>query len=99
MPLIFSIPGQRSGAKTKQIVELVDIFPTLIDFAELPKLNQCQGKSLKMFIEDPENTFDYGFVPFCFFKTKNASIQKKYAYWANKTSKNISISYYKELEN
>jgi len=62
VPLIFSIPGQRSGAKTKQIVELVDIFPTLIDFAELPKLNQCQGKSLRMFIQDPENTFDYGFA-------------------------------------
>merc|ERR1719483_253387 len=54
VPLIFSIPGHRTGEKSQELVELLDVFPTLVDFAGLPPLKQNQGSSLRPQIENPD---------------------------------------------
>ena len=48
VPLIFSCPGLISeGVVSPALVELVDIAPTLLEFAGLPVPEYIQGKSLK----------------------------------------------------
>ncbi|MFH5183499.1 sulfatase [Paenibacillus sp. TAB 01] len=47
VPLIISYPGRyASGTRVKDLVELVDIAPTLLEAAGLPKYPGMQGKSL-----------------------------------------------------
>ncbi len=46
VPLIFSGPGVRSGGRCNEPVELLDIYPTLIDLCGLPKRNDLEGVSL-----------------------------------------------------
>ena len=45
VPLIISLPKQLKKTYTKP-VELMDLFPTLLDLADIPKLSQLQGDSL-----------------------------------------------------
>ncbi|MBG89451.1 MAG: hypothetical protein CMO80_21500 [Verrucomicrobiales bacterium] len=47
VPLIIRAPGAQKGTKTKGLVELLDIYPTLCDLAGLPVPKQLAGKSLK----------------------------------------------------
>ncbi len=54
VPLIVAAPGvARSGGRTKAVVELVDLFPTLTDLAGLPAVTQLDGISLKPQLADP----------------------------------------------
>lgn len=53
-PLIIVKPGMKeSGAKTKAIVETIDIFPTLCDLAGIEKPNFVHGQSLAPILADP----------------------------------------------
>ena len=46
-PLIISMPNQATkGKKTNAIVEVLDLYPTLVELAELPIPDYLQGKSL-----------------------------------------------------
>lgn len=55
IPLIIRIPGQKTaGEDTDAIVESVDIYPTLADLSGLPVPENMAGKSLKLFIENPD---------------------------------------------
>lgn len=52
--LLLSVPGmQHAGAKTKSIVEFVDIYPTLVEFAGLPLPSHLEGMSFKPVVENP----------------------------------------------
>ena len=54
-PLIVSVPGQKIiGAKCDSIVELVDVFPTLADVANLKMLQELEGLSFKPLLESPQ---------------------------------------------
>merc|ERR1712038_1653561 len=67
VPFMIRIPGVTDeGMKTSKIVELMDIFPTLVEAAGFPSLDKCpesshdvqlctQGKSLIPLFEDPMN--------------------------------------------
>jgi iduronate 2-sulfatase len=63
-PLIFRIPRDRlAGQKVERLVELVDIYPTLIDLAGLPAPQQpeglgLQGRSLWPLFENPSASWD-----------------------------------------
>lgn len=47
VPLIISCPGTiQSGVRSKALVELVDLAPTLVECCQLPEQKQMQGKSL-----------------------------------------------------
>jgi iduronate 2-sulfatase len=59
VPVIISTPGmQKPGTSTKGIVELLDIFPTLCELANLPKPKQLEGKSIVPLLDDPSTNWD-----------------------------------------
>ncbi len=60
VPFIIHTPEMaKPGVRTNGIVELLDIFPTLCDLAELPKPKQLEGKSLTPLLEDPSSQWDH----------------------------------------
>jgi arylsulfatase len=46
IPLLVKFPGRARPAKYSELVETVDLVPTLLDFAGLPVPQNCQGRSL-----------------------------------------------------
>lgn len=53
VPLLISSPQQKMpGAKSEAIVELVDLYPTLIDIADLPAAQGVEGVSLVPLLDD-----------------------------------------------
>ena len=57
VPLILSTPQQATaGSKTKALVELVDIYPTLIELAGFNPPHGLEGTSLTPLLEDPSAT-------------------------------------------
>lgn len=55
VPLMISTPKmQAAGQSSRALVELVDLFPTLVELCGLPKPNGLEGKSLKPILNDPE---------------------------------------------
>lgn len=55
-PLIISAPGFAQGAKTKKIVESVDLFPTLLDLCGLEDLAITDGVTLRPLLENPSSS-------------------------------------------
>jgi len=67
-PLMMAVPGKTdSGLRSSQLVEFVDIFPTIAEAAGLPELDTCpdpsnsshvctEGSSLMPLMEDPESS-------------------------------------------
>lgn len=53
VPLIFAGPGVTSGAECDEPVELLDIFPTLLDLCDLPERPDLEGHSLVPQLRDP----------------------------------------------
>jgi arylsulfatase A-like enzyme len=59
VPLFFKIPGQKSvGLKCKQVVSLLDIYPTLVELCNLPIAPKLEGNSMVSLIDDPETTWE-----------------------------------------
>jgi len=55
-PLIMRVPGLSSGVKVTTPVELVDIFPTLVDLAGLPLPPDLEGMSLAPALQSGKST-------------------------------------------
>ena len=54
VPLIISTPGMdKAGQKCDRPVSLIDLYPTLVDLAGLPRKPDLDGLSLKSLLEDP----------------------------------------------
>jgi choline-sulfatase len=53
VPLIFAGPGVNAGARTTKPAELLDIYPTLVELAGLPKKEDLDGISLMPQLKDP----------------------------------------------
>lgn len=56
-PLIISAPGVKGGQRTTQLVEFVDIYPTLCELAGLDLPDHLQGKSMVPLMEKPNAPF------------------------------------------
>ncbi|MCA8999286.1 MAG: sulfatase [Planctomycetaceae bacterium] len=54
VPLIISAPGMKgNGHRTRALVELLDMYPTLVDLCELSAVDNLAGESLKPILHDP----------------------------------------------
>ena len=57
-PLILSIPGQPyPGARTQALVELVDLYPTLVEAAGLPLPEGLEGVSMMPLLRTPDRSW------------------------------------------
>jgi len=54
-PLIISMPDRKTVGISDAPVEMLDIYPTLVDLCGLPTNLQHEGKSLKSLIENPDS--------------------------------------------
>ncbi len=55
VPLIIVAPGMPSaGEPCDRVVELLDVYPTLVDLCELPSVAGLHGRSLRPLLENPE---------------------------------------------
>jgi uncharacterized sulfatase len=54
-PLIVAGPGIKAGAATTALVEYVDLFPSLVELAALPKPSGLQGTSFAPLLKNPSS--------------------------------------------
>jgi arylsulfatase A-like enzyme len=54
VPLIFAGPGVATGARSSRPVELLDMYPTLVELAGLPEKEGLEGISLRSQLEDAD---------------------------------------------
>ena len=54
VPLLLRVPGVgKNGQRSRALVELLDIYPTLCEAAGIPIPKHCEGKSLLPLLENP----------------------------------------------
>ncbi|MEW4453001.1 sulfatase-like hydrolase/transferase [Bremerella sp. JC817] len=55
VPLVIADPRNKyRGERTEALVELVDLYPTLVDLCELPTVKRLDGTSLRPVLTDPK---------------------------------------------
>jgi iduronate 2-sulfatase len=60
VPLILYAPGMKTAGKTsRQLVELVDLYPTLAELTGLTPPKNLQGYSVGKLLKDPEASWDH----------------------------------------
>jgi arylsulfatase A-like enzyme len=58
VPLILSVPGQENpGSRTDALVELVDVYPTLVEACRLSAAKGLEGTSLMPLLSRPERSW------------------------------------------
>ncbi len=63
VPFIIHAPGVTTpGSRCDVPVSLLDIYPTLVDLCDLPRMDHLEGKSLVPFLEDPDSSKDRGVI-------------------------------------
>jgi iduronate 2-sulfatase len=95
VPLIVSAPGHGAGVRTKGLVEVVDIFPTVASLAtgEIP--SYCDGRSLEPVLENPNE----GFRPFALSQYPRGSVMGysmrtdrwRYTEWIKASTKQVVV--------
>ena len=54
VPMIIAGAGVAAGQPCERLVELLDIYPTLVDLCGLPKIDELEGHSLRPLLDDPK---------------------------------------------
>lgn len=56
VPLIFDVPEMSGSRECKQVVELLDLYPTLVDLCGIDAPGHLEGKSLVPLLNDPDKS-------------------------------------------
>ena len=59
VPIIMAGPGVQATQRSAQPVELLDIFPTLLEMAGLPEDSDQEGQSLVPLMQNPDQNWDH----------------------------------------
>jgi uncharacterized sulfatase len=59
VPFLIAAPGQSRATGCARVVELVDLYPTLLDLCGLPALRDLEGRSLRPLLNDPAAPWDH----------------------------------------
>jgi arylsulfatase A-like enzyme len=59
VPVVVAAPGYKSAQKTNRPAELLDIFPTLLELAGLPKDETQEGQSLVPLMKKPQRAWNH----------------------------------------
>lgn len=60
IPLMIYDPRVKgNGRSSPRIVQALDIYPTLVDLCDLPKVDGLEGLSLRSLLDDPQATWDH----------------------------------------
>jgi len=59
LPLIIRVPGMTSRQDCPRLVNLVDLYPTLIELCGLPKKPEIDGRSFAPLLRDPKAAWPY----------------------------------------
>ncbi|GAB5407004.1 MAG: sulfatase [Aureliella sp.] len=59
VPVIISAPGMKRDQRTRAPAELLDVFPTLLELAQLPADASQEGQSLVPVMQNPDAKWDY----------------------------------------
>ena len=54
VPLLVAAPGHKPGQRSRRLVELIDLYPTLCDLIGLAKPGHVQGQSLVPLLKNPK---------------------------------------------
>ena len=54
VPFLISSPGQASAIRTGEVVELVDLYPTLVEMVGLPDPGHLKGRTLTSLFDNPD---------------------------------------------
>jgi uncharacterized sulfatase len=54
VPLIIAAPDGLQGASSTQLVELIDLYPTLVDYAGFEVADDLDGRSMRPLLNDPD---------------------------------------------
>lgn len=78
-PLIISVPEGQKGLVRRQAVEMLDIYPTLLDLCNLPPNTMNEGKSLKPLLEN-SNLDDENFAVTTYGRNNHAVVSEQFRY-------------------
>ncbi len=59
VPLLVAAPNAGHGERTRGIVELIDLYPTLVELCDLPTPDGLEGKSLAPLLHDPAKAWPH----------------------------------------
>ncbi len=62
LPLIIRVPGMKSRQDCSRLVNLMDLYPTLIDLCGLPAKPEIDGRSIAPLLRDPKMPWPYSSI-------------------------------------
>ncbi len=62
VPLLFAGPGIRPGQSCSKPVELLDLYPTLLDLCNLPPNARNDGESIRPLLTDPSQDWEHAAI-------------------------------------
>lgn len=85
VPFILSVPNSEEATRQEAIVELIDIYPTLLDLCGISKPDHLEGRSLSALIRNQETNKDDENVAFSRVGNGETLITRQYIYteWIN----------------
>jgi arylsulfatase A-like enzyme len=79
LPLTIRVPGMKGRQDCSRLVNLIDLYPTLIDLCGLPPKPEIDGRSLAPLLRDPKMPWPYPSITFE--DVNNASVRDERWYF------------------